>query len=169
MSTPRPIRPTAPGMQGILVADLIEDVLTRGLQVRMSVTGFSMAPNLCSGDIVMVEPLADREIRLGDLIVFRGVAGNLVLHRVLRRWRDKEGRRRAQTRGDANLHLDTAIPIEKILGRVYRIEKGDTRVIDLNVTSERLRALAIAGRNLMVSGVYYKLRLRPRRWRLGQT
>jgi signal peptidase I len=153
----RSTRPFSPDVHAIVLADVIEDVLRRGLKARMAVSGASMAPTLGNGDLVSIEAVDNQTLRIGDLVLYRGAAGNLVLHRVLRMWRDRGRGPRVQTRGDANLHLDTTVARRQILGRVRRIEKRDTRVVDLQRTGERLRAIAIAWRNLLVSGITYKL------------
>ena len=115
-----------------------------------------MYPSLRAGDVVIVAPLDGAPIRLGEIVLFRDVAGSPVLHRVLRRTRCN--RETYQTRGDAVLRLDEAIGAERILGRVRRIEGGEGREVwdaehPLYRIAARLRALVL----LAQSAVYYKL------------
>ena len=129
----------------------------RGMRVRLGVGGVSMAPRLCDHDCVLIEPLDGIDARFGDLVLFRNAGGALVLHRVVRRWRDSRGRHRIQTRGDANIRLDASIDSARVLARVRRIETKGRGSIDLESARERLRAVTIAAGKLLRSAVYYKL------------
>jgi signal peptidase I len=64
----------------------------------------SMSPQIRTGDVVLLEPLADRPIREGDVIQFRSPEyhNELVLHRVVGVAPDG----RIHTRGDANPQED---------------------------------------------------------------
>ena len=140
-----------------LLPELIEDLLARGTQVRLAVGGVSMAPQLRNHDCVVIEALHGKNPRFGDLVLFRSEDGRLVLHRVVRRWRDSERRRRIQTRGDACVRLDASIDATRVLGRVRRIERATGASIDLDTVAERFRALAIGAGKLLCSALYYKL------------
>jgi len=150
--------PPVPGPADLLLPELIEDLLRRGMQVRLGVGGVSMAPRLRDHDHVVVEPLHGKHARFGDLVLFRNSGGTLVLHRVVRRWCDSRGRHRLQTRGDANIRLDPSIDCARVLGRVRRTERKGRGSIDLETMGERLRAVAVGARKLLCSALYYKLR-----------
>lgn len=141
-----------------LLPDLMEELLISGKCVRLEVGGVSMAPRLQDHDHVIVSPLDGEDARFGDLLLFRNTAGALVLHRLVRFWRDERGRRRLQTRGDANLRLDVSIDCARVLGRVSRIEKSDMGRVDLEKAGERVRAVSLAAGKLLCSAIYYKLR-----------
>lgn len=147
-----------PGPPDTLLPALIEDLLARGAQVRLAVGGVSMAPRLRDHDCVLIEALQGKDARFGDLVLFRNAAGTLVLHRVIRRWRDGRRRHRLQTRGDACVRLDESIDATRVLGRVRRIERATGAGIDLDTAAERFRALAIGAGKLLCSALYYKLR-----------
>jgi len=146
-----------------LLPGLIEDLLARGLRVRLGVGGVSMAPRLCDHDRVLIESLHGKDARFGDLVLFRNAGGALVLHRVVRRRRESRGRQRLQTRGDACVRLDASIDATRVLGRVRCIERKDRGSIDLETMGERLRAMAIGAGGLLRSALYYKLRSRSHR------
>ena len=152
----RPPGSASPEPAGTLLPGLIEDLLTRGTQVRLVVGGVSMAPRLCDHDCVLIVPLRGRGARFGDLVLFRNADGALVLHRVVRRWRDSHGRYRVQTRGDACIRLDASIDATRVLGRARRIERIDRGSVDLETVVERLRAMVIGAGNLLRSALYYK-------------
>jgi hypothetical protein len=147
-----------PGSADTLLAELIEDLLARGAQVRLAVGGVSMAPQLRNHDCVLIEAPQGRNPRFGDLVLFHSEDHGLVLHRVVRRWRDSGRRHRIQTRGDACVRLDASIDASRVLGRVRRIERETNTSIDLDTATERFRALAIGTGKLLHSAIYYKLR-----------
>ncbi len=158
-NTPGPVLPEP---ADTLLPEVMEDLLDRGMQVRLAVGGVSMAPRLRDHDCVLIEALHGNDARFGDLVLFRNTGGTLVLHRVIRRWRDGTGRRRLQTRGDACVRLDASIDAAWVLGRVRRIERKGGSSIDLATTTERCRALAIGAGALLCSALYYKLRFSNR-------
>ncbi len=140
-----------------LLPELIEDLLARGTQVRLAVGGVSMAPRLRDSDCVLIEALHGKDARFGDLVLYRNAGGTLVLHRVIRRWRNSRRRHRLQTRGDACVRLDASIDAARVLGRVRRIERKGGSSIDLATATERCRAVAIGAGALLCSALYYKL------------
>ena len=140
-----------------LLPELIEDLLARGTLVRLVVGGVSMAPRLRDHDRVLIEALQGKDARFGDLVLFRNAAGALVLHRVIRRWRDSRRSHHLQTRGDACVRLDASIDATRVLGRVRRIERKASTSIDLDTAVERFRALATGAGKLLCSALYYKL------------
>jgi hypothetical protein len=116
-----------------------------------------MAPRLRDHDCVVIEPLRGKHARFGDLLLYRSAGGALVLHRLVRRWRDKGGQLRLQTRGDANIRLDDSIDSARVLGRVRRIERTHMSSVDLDTAGERIRAVIVGAGKLLCSALYYKL------------
>jgi hypothetical protein len=150
-------RPLTPEPASVLLPDLIEELLVGGNRVRLGVGGVSMAPRLRDHDYVVVTPLRGEDARFGDLLLYRSAGGTLVLHRLVRRWRDRRGRQRLQTRGDANVRLDVSIDSARVLGRVRRIERTGMGAIDLESLGERIRAVTTGACKLLCSALYYKL------------
>ena len=140
-----------------LLPDLIEELLAGSNRVRLGVGGISMAPRLRDHDCVVIEPLRGEHARFGDLLLYRSTGGALVLHRLVRRWRDNGGQLRLQTRGDANIRLDDSIDSARVLGRVRRIERTHMGSVDLDTVGERLRAVIVGAGKLLCSALYYKL------------
>lgn len=63
----------------------IEQLLKDGNTVQTVINGYSMYPMLVPGrDSVIVEPLEDRKLKRGDVVLYRRDAGILVLHRIWR-------------------------------------------------------------------------------------
>ncbi len=117
-------------------ADIFTDDLDQ--PVRLRVRGASMAPTLRPGDVVMVEPITDAALRLGDWVLVRGERENY-LHRYVGRRAD-----RVLTKGDAHRRLDPPWPPAAIRGRVtaaYRDDACYYRRAPRRQRRERVRAL----------------------------
>ncbi len=79
----------------------------------------SMQPTLNPGDVIAVTPVADADVRLGDIVTFQPVSGDptLVTHRIVDI--DSSGVERVFiTRGDANSADDDPIIGDQIQGRM---------------------------------------------------
>ena len=62
----------------------VEQILIAGNPVRFPITGWSMYPFLSDGDMVTVEPIGNRRLRINDAVLYRRTDGPLVLHRIIR-------------------------------------------------------------------------------------
>ena len=71
------------------------------------VGGGSMEPAIPLGAAVIVRPIATGELRVGDVITFRGVNGTVITHRIVGVPSDAGGS--VQTKGDANGAVDPSL------------------------------------------------------------
>lgn len=147
-----------PHTPGAILPELVEDLLAAGMCIRLPVGGVSMAPRLGNGDRVVVAPVDGAQARFGDLVLYRNSGGTLVLHRVVRRWRDDRRHLRLQTRGDACLRLDASIDPSQVLGRVQRIERAGGGGVNLETIAQRVCAAIIGTGKLLGSAIDYKVR-----------
>jgi signal peptidase I len=87
----------------------------------LSIQSGSMVPTFRKGDLVIVNPVPDKNYKVGDIINFINPnnAKQTVTHRVQRTLPDDgmQGKR-VITKGDANAAADIAIPTSKIIGKV---------------------------------------------------
>jgi signal peptidase I len=133
------------------VSGLFESVLAGGYSVRVQVTGCSMRPFLQGGEILIIEPIGGRRFRVGDVVLFRDGQDRLVIHRIIRVMD-----RAVQTHGDALNEPDSPVEISRIMGKVERVERGQSSQLDLESTAQRIRGWMLA---LLSLG-----RWRIRRW-----
>jgi signal peptidase I len=118
--------------------------------LRLKVTGESMRPLLCAGDVVVVQPIDLPTLRPGEVVVVQR-GGEWITHRLVtideRGW---------HTHGDNTRYTDEAAHADQLVGRVIAIERAD-QTIDLQqshwraidrrinrVQRVQLRALAAA-------------------------
>lgn len=99
-----------------------EDILNRGLSLRVRATGRSMAPFLKGGEIVTIKKVPCSSLRIGDLIFFKNRGRSLLLHRIVKKQRGGNGLV-FQTKGDAVHGIDDPVHENIILGKVCTIEK----------------------------------------------
>jgi SOS-response transcriptional repressor LexA len=117
---------------------VIRDILDRGAAVRIRVTGRSMRPILCPGDIVVVRP-AD-EVARGDIVAVLDTHGRLIVHRITKIDGDT-----IVTQGDA-VHLeDPPAARSAVIGRV------EERMRDSGSTDFRSRRWQFAGRSIAMT------------------
>lgn len=98
---------------------LIRSALERKQHIRLTVTGRSMFPFICGGDVVELEPMHPRPLS-GDIVLAECAsvpAGErYVLHRVVRI--EKES---LYLRGDAQQEVEGPFRRQDVLGKVTRI------------------------------------------------
>jgi len=81
--------------------------------------GPSMEPTIRAGQRLYVRP-AVRDIRPGDVVAYAEKGGTgIVVHRLV-----SIGSQGLTTRGDNNLHFDSPVPAEHVLGRVEFLESN---------------------------------------------
>lgn len=103
---------------------LFEEILMKGADLRVKVTGKSMAPFLNHGKVVRIRKVSGESLIPGDLIFFKTAYGAPVLHRIMAKKRLPENRIRYVTKGDALYKYDVPVMDDRILGKVVLIEKS---------------------------------------------
>jgi signal peptidase I len=113
---------------------LFEDILDRGLILSIRVTGSSMSPFLAGEEILKIQKVPASSLQIGDLIFYKTREGFPLLHRIVRKQREKD-MFVFQTKGDALITVDKPTTEHDILGKVRGIEKslagGTTKRINM--------------------------------------
>lgn len=114
--------------------ELVSGVVRNCGRVRLRVSGTSMVPTMCPGDMITVEKAAIREIAPGEIVVFSR-SGRLVVHRVraliqhsIHPMDELVGGDRLETRGDRMRRSDPVVEDSELLGRVTQIERRGLRI-----------------------------------------
>jgi len=146
------------------LADLMKNVLARGLPFRFRVRGWSMTPFIRDRDVVTIVPLESKPPRIGDIVAFAGPGiGPLVVHRVVGR-----SGTRLLIQGDNQAEApDGLLPESSVLGRVSRVER-DGRQVRLGLGGER-GLLALLSRKGLLSPLVDWARVLVSRLRRGKT
>ncbi|MCK4648717.1 signal peptidase I [bacterium] len=107
--------------------ELSKDILSQGACLRFQAKGGSMYPAIRDGDILNVEPVKVKDIRLGDVIFYRTAGERMVAHRVIKKLSQND-RLILVTKGDSNTGKEEEVILEEILGRVKAIERYGRRI-----------------------------------------
>ena len=124
------------------VSGLFESILAGGYSVRVQVTGRSMKPFLEGNEVLFIEPVGGRRLRVGDLVLFKDRQDLPVIHRIVR----IDGAL-VQTQGDALNEPDPVVEDTRIMGKVERIERSSMAQVDLGSPGQRVRGWLLAVRN----------------------
>lgn len=104
---------------------ITQEILSRGLFLRLKVSGRSMQPFIRTDDTLLVEPKDGVKFNIGDILFYRHPLGYYIAHRLIK----KNGQDTLLTRGDNLRHFDQPVLIEQVMGRVTQIERGTKRLI----------------------------------------
>jgi hypothetical protein len=108
-----------------VLAELVKDILSKGVECRFQAKGHSMSPFIKDGDVVTVSPLFGTAPHLGDVVAFiHPGTDKLVIHRVVGRKDDS-----CIIIGDNTFETNGPVSTGNILGRVTRVERGGKRII----------------------------------------
>lgn len=128
-------------------AEVTANLLRQGHSVRFRATGQSMHPTIRDGEEITVEPVAPREVKRGDILLYRGAKG-VIAHRVV----DIETDSRRQSaisqpsavssqssslsphylfilRGDASSSCDQPVAPAQVLGRVISVSRNGRDIV----------------------------------------
>ncbi len=117
---------------------LFEEILDAGSDLRLQVTGVSMAPLIRAGDRVTIRKLPVDALTPGDIIFLINNSGKPVVHRILKK-RCRRDKIEFHTKGDALLEYDQWIESGNVLGKICLIEKlrGESTGAVLNLETNR--------------------------------
>ncbi len=107
---------------------LVDELLCRGHDVRLRVTGRSMSPWLEDGAVVTLRRVGASTLAPGDIVLFLTRAGYPVLHRLIRRERCADGTPWLLVKGDACAAPDERITSDRVLAKVVAASGPGRRV-----------------------------------------
>jgi signal peptidase len=109
---------------------LSTQTLKMGASIRFTAIGNSMYPMIRNGDKLTIIPVLNRQIKLGDVILFTNKVGRPLVHRVIKFEMDGEDQRMI-TQGDHTSQIDGCIPKANVYGILSKIERQG-QVINLS-------------------------------------
>jgi signal peptidase I len=143
---------------------LFEDILNANLKLRIRATGRSMVPFLRGGEILTIQKIPVKSLRIGDLIFFKTKDGFPLLHRIVRK-KFNGNKLLIQTKGDALIGFDEPVTEHSILGKVCTVEKtelsGKTKHIHMESQFRRIINYLLAQQSLLKSKVYLTIHQCP--------
>ena len=143
------------------LSGLFQDILQRGVKLRVRVTGRSMIPFLRGNEVLTIRQEPCLSLSMGDLILFRSTYDLPVLHRIIRIRKNDNGAFWFLTKGDALRSFDEEIHESSVLGKVLRIERpaqsAKTTHIDMNSLFYRCLNFSIAVAGFFKTQTYFFL------------
>jgi hypothetical protein len=107
------------------VLDNIERIVDVGQSFELRVNGYSMLPLLgYAGDTIIVRRVSVDESIAGRIAMFRGVKGNIIVHRVL-----GVDAGTVRLRGDGNIAQIERVQRAEIIGVVESVRRRGGRVV----------------------------------------
>ena len=113
-----------------VVVDLVGEVLQRRGRICLTVSSSSMAPRLQVGDRAEVERIEGDGPGIGELVLFRDPVLGHVIHRLLWRRPLRGALCMAYTKGDAAPYRDRQVTADRVLGRVVRVVRDGSLVVE---------------------------------------
>lgn len=109
-------------MQNFHLNSISKKLLDEGYSVKLTVGGISMFPYLLSQEQVKVEPVKNRKIQVGDILVFQ-FDDKWVAHRLI-----KIKENHYITKGDFCIKKDTPLLREEIIGKISAVYRKNKEV-----------------------------------------
>lgn len=117
------------------VLDNIEHLVAVGESFELHVKGYSMLPMLGYGDdIIIVRRVDAEESIVGRIAMFRGMRGQIIVHRVL-----SVEKERVVLRGDGNIIQTEECQRDEIIGVVDKVRRESGKVVDCTTPKWRRR------------------------------
>ena len=117
------------------VLDNIEHLVAVGESFELHVKGYSMLPMLGYGDdVIIVRRVDTEESIVGRIAMFRGMRGQIIVHRVL-----SVENERVVLRGDGNIIQTEECQRGEIIGVVDKVRRESGKVVDCTTPKWRRR------------------------------
>jgi len=122
---------------------LLTKALRSGVAVRLKAYGTSMLPTLWPGDVLGIQRCIPSEIASGDIVLVAG-DGRFLIHRIVDILTGR-GCLRLVLRGDAMPHNDSPVHVSLLLGKVFWVERGSSRLVPVRTipTASRIFGKAL--------------------------
>ena len=106
-------------VSGSNLLKIVDAVHEKGASIRFKAKGYSMTPTIRHNDTITISPLPDRDLKQGDLLLFRRDQNSLIaVHRII-----KVKGKSYLMRGDNSGETDGWITDKMIFGMLTGIER----------------------------------------------
>ena len=113
--------------------ELSKEIMDKGACLRFRPEGGSMHPFIRDGDFLVVRPIENSSIKIGDVVFCSTVGNRVIVHRVISKHR-KDGSMTILIKGDACFGPPESVNAQDVLGKVVAIERnGRERRVDADL------------------------------------
>jgi signal peptidase I len=142
--------------------DLVAEIAQSHGKVQLKVTGASMLPVICPGDLITVQRCDPRKLQPGEVILFRR-NGGLAAHRIV-----EVSEKAIVTRGDALPSNDAPISHGEVVGRI-EFARRDGRPVYLHPSPLQQIVGGILRRSERCTRVFLRLSPGIRKFGIGNS
>jgi hypothetical protein len=129
---------------GEIVPELVKEVVSKGVECRLEVKGYSMSPFVKDSDTVTISPIVDSSPGFGDVIAFvHPGTEKLVIHRVVGKFGNA-----CLVKGENTSEPDGLIERKHMIGIITRVERKGRKVL-FGLGPERFLIALLTRANLL--------------------
>lgn len=122
------------------IVDFAETILDENHSLRIRTQGFSMYPFMQAGDVGYVDKCLARELKIGDIVVFKSHQ-KLVAHRLVA-IKHENNQTFYIAKGDKNKFFDAAFTADALFGKITSIERNG-KLIEIDSKTMKLKSLLV--------------------------
>jgi len=111
----------------VRIGDMAVELLQRGEEVHFFPKGHSMSPLIREFEEVLTRGCAPSELQVGEVVVMYQNNGNIVIHRLTRVVRRRDGLE-IWTKGDGGIRWDNPSPLSACVGRAVTVKKPEQQL-----------------------------------------
>jgi signal peptidase I len=128
-----------------VLPELVKEVLSKGVECRLQVKGYSMSPFIKDSDVVTISPIVDSSPGFGDVIAFiNPKTERLIIHRVVGKIGDA-----CLVKGENAIEPDGFIERNHMIGIITRVERKGKKVL-FGLGPERFLIALLTRKNLLL-------------------
>jgi hypothetical protein len=128
-----------------VLPELVKEVISKGVECRLQVKGYSMSPFIKDSDVVTISPISDSPPGFGDVIAFiHPRTEKLIIHRVVGKIGDA-----CLVKGENALEPDGLIERNHIIGIITKVERKGKKVF-FGLGTERFLIALLTRTNLLL-------------------
>ncbi|MFC2119095.1 signal peptidase I [Bacteroidota bacterium] len=135
----------------IKISNLLINLLEKNYQILIPVSGYSMFPILCPGDLVYIRNYARHEYSKGDIIIFKR-KNTLIAHRLIS-IKEKDKIFYYLCKGESAKKFDALFPESDLLAKVIHVKRKNRilRTLTGLFMSDSIRRIFSCSHNSMIS------------------
>lgn len=141
--------------------DIAGTLLKENRPVLFKMHGYSMYPVFKEGDLGQVEKCAAKDLKIGDIVVFKA-NHKLIAHRLMKIQTTDSGMVFV-AQGDKNLHLDAPFTEEALIGKITSFQRKNRVKSPKSVSAKLISFFSLRFRRLIIpvynTNLWFKIQL----------
>ncbi len=114
-----------------LLLETSQKILESGISISSKVQGISMLPLLWPNEIVLIEPINNYKIQIGDILLIKK-DHRFIAHRLLKKNKTQH-KEMLITKGDSNFKEDEPTDLESIYGLIKAVQIKNGEFVEIKI------------------------------------